>query len=415
MENANNKNKESIESVELPEVASPMDFISKAIGGKPPSKTAEEVAAEQAEAQKAAKAAEAQKAAETAKEGKTPEELEAERLAAEDSKIADGNKPEEGGEPSVKATIKGNPAIVLAKFNIQQGRLPEDFEVTENISLEDVEMAAMKFKDSQYVEVAKNQLAEEERAQGITEDVKKVAKRLVSGITEEEVTELSVYRALSGVQIDPSSEQFKEAATEFLGYYYSMKSLPQYKIEQNIASDLADTENIGKILEDAREDFATKADSIEADQDATVLREEQAREDRKADYLKGVKKMINSLEVDGFKYTKQQAEIVTKALFEKTEIYEDADGNRFRVTPYRKKVLEIQKSPEKVLRQKIDLILGLDRKTIDNTNTRRAVKSIMNGLNDMIEVEEIPNNKNLENHVQKGSSDGIVRTELTGT
>lgn len=316
-------------------------------------------------------------------------------------------------EIEVKAKFKGNPIAVYANYYREQGKLPSDFEVADDITLEQFEEAVGKQREDHYVSLAKSEFYKEQEEAGITESVWDTAKRLSGGVSEEEVTELMVLRELSQITLDPESEAYQEQAKEYLSYYYSLFNLPDSKIIQNVNADLADTENLATNLEAARGKFEEQVETKDKAQKATMLAAEQAKETRRLERINKEKSIISSLNIDGLSISKEQADTFMRDYFENNEVYEYEDGRKIRVSAYTKRVLEDRKNPERRLRYKVEYVLGLDSINAAEQAKRTTVGSLVSQMNKLIETDAkfVEKTDKSGNKTQLAES-GIVRTEI---
>ena len=313
---------------------------------------------------------------------------------------------------SYKAKIKANPIPIFAKYAKENGVVPEDFEIKDDMSFQELNEALWKKNEDRYVSIAENRLREDRLKRGITPEVEERAKRLSGNVTEEEITEYDVLSQLSSYQLDSSSEAYEDQVSEYLTYWYGLKGLPENKIKSNVEQDLQDKEALPDIIKAARGDFSSEALKLDRIQQDKVEAANKQREKDLEDYRSEVKRTLKSGKIGKSVYTPEQMKMVENALFVQSEIYEDEEGRSWRVTPYRKKVLETKRNPELRLKQKVDFILGVVTDSVDNRKTeKKAINEFVKGLSDLVDVEIAPTKGKggIPSSVQGG---GIVRREL---
>lgn len=295
-------------------------------------------------------------------EKKKPEEPAKESI---DRKSVD--KDEEEGETKtdkktpededVEVEIKGNPFYYIADYWKREGKLPEDYEVKEDVTDDDLQ----KVLYDRLANEARQKIRDEEiqrikEDEGIDDYTLQKAKKLAHNVSEEEVEDEEVYQFLSSVELKPSLENFEDIAKEYLTQYYSDLNLKPHLIERNVEADLESME-LNDTLKEAKNHFATKYEQTKTANEQKV---QQALEQRKQEVRNKERKMrelISSRKIANSKYTPEQMEFVEKALFERDQVVKNAEGKPVRVSYYQKKRMEAQNDFEKSFANIVNFIL----------------------------------------------------------
>lgn len=302
--------------------------------------------------------------------------------------------------------IAGNPISIIAKDWKSKGYLPEDFEVTDGLSEEELEEAYRKHKESLVESELRTRILDELQAQGYEPELVEVARLIKYGVPKEQISEAEAYEVAGNVQLDPNSEEYESYASQILAQYYADKGFSPDKISRYVERDLEDDE-FENIVDEAQAYFRQRA--VQYKQYFKQVAEHQEQEARRQaqESVQRMNTFLDKGEIAGRKYTKEQIAQVRKALFERTEVVVDAQGNRRRVTPYEKKRLEYQNNFELNFRSVVDFILGYDPKTIEDEGRMKGRNDTLKELNKAVQVQ-IKGVRTVEN----GPNDGIQRREI---
>lgn len=320
----------------------------------------------------------------------------------------DGTDDEEGDD-EYDVKIKANLAKYAAEALMAQGALPEDFEISEDITEQDLDAAYVSYKE----ETLRNQVRQEELSrlaeeEGITPEMIQEMKLKHYGVQDPDVQELNALSYLSSYQFDEKAETFEDDVKQFLHSYYTLKEISESRIPKMVERDLEDEELLSIITEaqkDLGNDFVKKDSFIK---EKTRLAQEKAQA-KKAENREKVNQMLSQGGFAG--RTKEELEIVRKALFDKTEIVVGPDGKRYKTTLYYKRQLEAQRDLEKNLQSKIDFILGGESTTLKNNERQKTTKKLMNRLNSYVDVNVKPK-KNTSKRASKSQKEEIRRVEI---
>jgi hypothetical protein len=299
--------------------------------------------------------------------------------------------------------ISGNPIAIIAKDWKSKGYLPEGYEVPEDLSEESLEEVYRTHKEAQIEQEVRSKVLQEMQEQGYDPEILETAKLLKSGVPKEAITQADAYRIMGEVQLDPEDENYEDYARQILTQFYADKGFAQDKIDRYVFRDLDDPE-VEAVVEDAQDYFRERAGAM---YQQFKQAEKQAEAKQKAQAEAQVRKMNDYLErgeIAGTKYSQDQIAQVKKALFEKTEVVVDAQGNRYRVTPYEKKRWEYQNDFEKNLKSVVDFILGYDAKSVEEIGRTKGKSDTLRELNKSVQVTI--------KGVREINSDTIQRREL---
>jgi hypothetical protein len=75
-------------------------------------------------------------------------------------------------------------------------------------------------------------------------------------------------------------------------------------------------------------------------------------------------------------------------MFKKSEVVELPGGKKIKVTPLKKKKMELENDPEAALKANIDFILGHDIKTAEKKGENKGKRKFINELNKSLKVKQ---------------------------
>lgn len=322
---------------------------------------------------------------------KENEEEEYENPPQEEESEEEEKQPEEEVEYDVK--IKGNLAKYAAEALKAKGGLPDDFEITDDITEEALDAAYVSYKE----EPLKNQLREEIKKEfeqeGLTPDMIEEIKFKYYGVQDPEIVKLQTLKILSTYEFDEKDTNFENDVRSFLTGYYQLKGFNETRTNSFVEADLNNEELIG-IIKEAQTDLGSEYSNLDLNLRTKVKERQEAVTKSKNETLLKTKTLLDSGEIAGVKYSKEEMEVVRRALFDKTEIVTDADGKQYRATLYYKKQLEARNNLEKDLHHRIAFILGGDLTSLKNKEREKTTNKIMSRLNNHINIDVKPKSNN---------------------
>lgn len=337
----------------------------------------------------------------------SPEEEENEKPTGEET--ADDQPP---GEEDYEVKVNANLAKYAAEAMISQGALPEDFEITDDITEADLDAAYVNYKE----ETLRNQIAREERdklakEEGLTPEMIEEVKLKYYGVQDPEIEELRTLEYLSTYQFDDQAETYTEDAKAFLTAFYAVKGYPQTHIESIVKTNL-ESDDLSSIVSEAQ--TALHDDYLDLDKSlkTRAADNEKALANKRKENKESIVNLLDGGIIDGVQFSQDELDLVKKALFDKTEIVVGPDGKRYRATLYYKKRLEAAQNLEKDLLDKVNFILGGSSKTLKNKEREKTTRKIMNRLNSYVDVSVKKPKKTNKTTSKPKSDTGIQRVEI---
>ena len=309
----------------------------------------------------------------------------------EDPITDDTTTPEEGEskkieDPEYDVEITGNPIFIIAKKWKEEGKLPDDFEVSEDITEEAFDEAFYTYKEKVTKDNLKAQIFDElMESEGLTPEAIQSAKLFHFGVGQEELRTLNVYQSLASLELDPDSDDYEKNFRDFGTAFYIDKGFTEEQAIRYVTRDYQDSED-DSIINEYKNHFKNSAvklkTDIETKAETNRLNSILERESK----IAFVNTALDKGEIDGVKYSKTQIETIKKALFQKTEMIKDPNGTVRMVTLEQKKILESKNNPEKRLKARIDFILGPESAKTEDA-VIKATKSITSGLKSIVSVK----------------------------
>lgn len=331
----------------------------------------------------------------------TGEEEQEETEEEDDDTIVNEGAEEEEEESGIDPGYEGrtNPISILAKSFKEEGFLPEDVDIPDNIT--DVQFAEL-YRTSKE-ELIRNEIRQELiEKEGLNPEILATAKKIHLGVSPKEIEQLNLFTGLANVAFNDEDPNFEEIASQYLNFYYRDINFDEALIERQIERDLnSDADDLTQVLTVAKKHFAVKAKTTKEAQDLATKAEEAKRQKEEKEKVDNMEKILSAGVIKGVKYSKSDMEKVRKALFDKSEIYVDKDGNKHRVTLYQKRRMEIASDFEYSFKQIVDVVLGPKEVKTGAEVEEKVKRSILSDLNKA--VSSVPTMSG------KGNSDNISK------
>ncbi len=331
------------------------------------------------------------------------QENEPETTAKEEEVVSEEvTNPEVQEEEEYEVKIKGNLAKYNAEILKQSGSLPEDFEVNDDITEEELNKAYIAYKE----EPLKNQvrvevLQELADKEGLTPEMIEEVKNRHYGVQDETLQKLHILKVLSSFKFDEKSPDFEQDASDFFRTYYQMKGIPENKISRLVSGDM-DSDDVSKLIEEAQKDMSNDYVTLDQDIKSKVKEKEEKLKETRETHLKKVNTLLEGGVINSVKYTPEQLSKVKRALFDKTEVVTGSDGKKYKVTEYYKRLMEARTDLEKDLHNKILFILGGNPEIIREEEKTKTTKKLMSKLNNFLEVQVKPKSSSSTPTTNKG-------------
>lgn len=329
-----------------------------------------------------------------------------------------GREPDEqeGGDEvlddhldDVQYEVKGNVAKYFADVLKAKGNLPEDFEITDDITEEQINTAYIKYKEEPYL----NQLREEVRQEfmekeGLTEDLIKEVKAKHYGVQDAQIQELNLLSEFSKYQFDENSETFEEDAKALFNVYYQMKGFKGDKLNRFVSDEFENEDQLKASIAEVQKELGAHASGINQEIQNQIKTVEEQRISSRLQRQNRERELLKSKKIGDLDLTDQQVDIVQRGLDEKTEIVE-VNGKRYRTSKYNALMLKAKEDPEINMKLKALILLNGDISHLKDAERSKAVRKVMSGLNDYIDVKSKNRSGGSEDGRTKG---GIERTPI---
>jgi hypothetical protein len=315
------------------------------------------------------------------------------------------DKPAETEDLEVEV---GNVVPIFAKRWKEEGKLSADFEITDDLTDEDLEKGLYEFaKEKTYTKLKSEIYDEISTNEGLTPEAISAAKMLFNSIEPEEIQKERFYRNIASVELDSENENYEAGLKELGTLFYEEHGFSRERALINVNRDLEDYGS-EKIQQDYQNFFIQKSKEVTSqikEKERVNIQNRQAEaakaaEQQEAWFTKG--------EIGGVKYTKEQMDFVKKAIYDKTELIIDEKGNKRFVTLEHKKILDAKKDPEKYFQYRTNFILGYSpaeaaaeaKVTAKNTLIRELNKAVTLKPKANIRVQN-PTNKVMQEEEQE--------------
>lgn len=216
--------------------------------------------------------------------------------------------------------------------------LPEDFEVTEETTMEDVYGALVDNMRGEAEEAIKAQVFNELSQEGYDQQTLQYAKLIASGVDINNLSQAHQYQRFSQIDLEEAStDELKKLNTQ----YYKDRNWTDDEIAEKL-EDLEVDDKLADAAVKAKKHFETKHKEFVENQSQQAELQKAANKKAQEERLKTVNSLIDSGEVNGSKILNKKG--FKKALFEKTHLVE-VRGQEYPVSEFELFNLEMQNDP----------------------------------------------------------------------
>jgi len=296
----------------------------------------------------------------------------------EEEEIVDVKKiSEEQEEEDDDSSSEGQSQyFLLAQGWKEEGFLPEDLEVEEDISHEDLNYILKEAKKEELKESAREEVLSELQEEGYTPEMLETARQLYGEVKNEDIQEMNTLKTLS--EVDLTGEENAEDRKEVLKYFYTDKGFSEEKAQKYADRAFYD-ETDEEELRDAQEHFRRSYEKKKADNEQKAQERIDKRKKKKKEEIDTMKGLLKKGVINNVKYPKEVMDEVESKIFKESEIIEK-DGRKYRVTPYQKKIWEMEQDPELKMQHIINVALGLNLESFKDSSVNSGAAKIIKEL-----------------------------------
>jgi hypothetical protein len=253
----------------------------------------------------------------------------------------DSGEGEDTGEP-VYANGKTGSAL-LAEYYKNTGLLPDDFEVKDNLSADELAKAV---EDNVGARKAQ-EIEDEYRSKGYDEKLLTYAEIIAQGGNPETLQVHAQYDILANYETSDTDEMKK-----IVTYMYQDKGLKEKEINRIVENADYDDE-LEDLYKEARGYFSDKRDTYLGEVRDSLERQKKEEEKILKQRQDAFRNTIRKKALGELSITDTEAKKFEKDFMEPTErhIVQNPDGTTtpMKITKYQKRLMEIQEDPEKTL------------------------------------------------------------------
>lgn len=328
------------------------------------------------EGKDSSEASEGKKLFEKTPEGKSEEE--------EGAESGEGGEGEE--QPEVEVEVSDNIHRPVAELLKENKYLPEDFEIGDDLDPDKLEEEVISHYREKVESRIKGEVAKDLRKHGVDPQLAEINRIKSYGVTDQDLKKLQVFNHNANIDIDSEAENYEEVIEGLGKQYFKFRGIDEADIEDYVATDMSKYD-LDELLNKYKSDFAKKGKEVQKTIQTRIQEGKQQEQEREAQQKEEIRKKLDSGELDGRKYTKDQISYIRESLTEPTERIKDEDGNTVKVTRLEKLRTELSQDPEKELRLIADYLLGYDHQDNEETGKVKGKRSFMNSLNQAISVK----------------------------
>ena len=291
----------------------------------------------------------------------------------------EGNSEEEVEiEEEFEVEMTGDSLTHFVEFFKSNKFLPEDYELPEGATQQDIDKAVLDYKEEYYKQIVTPKVEAKLARFGYNKQQAQINEMMHYGVTEQELSDLDYFQRIGSIDFDKEADDYDDTILNLGIEYHISKNETEEQAKKYAELDI-DSEGTEAAQEKYQKYFTSKAKGIKSSVDRKVSDGRSAEEKSKAESINRIKTFLKNRKVGDTEYTEDQMKIVSNWMFNKTETVE-IEGQKFVVTPLEKKELELQDF-EKALKAKIDFILSFNMDDIARSNQFKGKKSLVEGLN----------------------------------
>lgn len=305
---------------------------------------------------------------------KTPESKEDEQSEQEEEQV------------EVEVEVSDNIHRPVAELLKENKYLPEDFEIGDDLNPEELEEKVISHYRQKVESRIKGEVARDLRKYGVDPQLAEINRIKSYGVTDQDLQKLQVFNHNANIEIDSEADNYEEVIEGLGKQYFKFRGIDEADIEDYVATDMSKYD-LDELLNKYKSDFAKKGKEVQKKIKTRIQEGKEQEGQREQQQKEEIRKKLDSGELDGRKYTKDQISFIKESLTEPTERIKDEDGNTLKVTRLEKLRSELSKNPEKELRLIADYLLGYDHQANEETGKVKGKRSFMNSLNQAINVK----------------------------
>lgn len=290
-----------------------------------------------------------------------------------DTNAGQGDYPPGGHNGNADGSDIDNEFYHRAQYWKEIGRLPENAEVSDDITVEELEALYLKHREEDVFKTVRGKIAERLEAKGVD------AEEVFESEEDLPLKFIKYYEDYGNMTYDEMLEKSDDIQATIRGmgvdYYMSKGSLSDEEVKQAVKADMNNY-----LEEELHTKYSThfrgEAASLRQQYDsAKAERERKEAEKDKANY-DTVKKLMESGKVLNRQYSSEEITKIQNALYKRDQWYDDGIKKR-RVTLFEKKRLEQRNNPEKLLENAIKIILDVDESTVAEKHRRSGALEML--------------------------------------
>jgi len=291
-------------------------------------------------------------------------------------------------EPEVKVEVEGNLHTPVAEVMKANGYLPEDYEIPEDLTDEQLEEAIVENYKKKAESRIKGEMAHEMQQYGVDPKLAELNKIKSYGVTEDELNKLHSYNQIVNADVDKDSEDFEDYVSSLGKAYFKSRNIEEDDIEDYVETDLAKY-GLEKLHNKYKKYFEKEFGSLQETISSKVETGKAQQKEQERAEQQELKSKLDKGEIDGRKYSDEQISFIKDALFNKSETLKDQKGNYRKVTRLEKLQHELQSNPEKELRLLADFLLGYDYEANVQEGKIKGKRTLINSLNKSIKAKRV--------------------------
>lgn len=274
---------------------------------------------------------------------------------------------------------------LMAEAYKNEGLLPEDFEVTDDLKSKDLFTALSSYAREQ----ARVDVEDEMRQKGYSDQVFEYVDYLAKGGSPEVVQQHNIYDRLANYE--PTNE---EDSRELVKAMLQDKQMDDDLIEDTLES-LEVNEKLDQQAKKASQYFGQKRDEFFNQQKKIADEQKKAYEDQIKQQEDNFRKIISKGEIGELKLSKNEAKELEKAFLDRNEVVvqtlPNGEKQKVKITKFEKLMNEIRQDPEKTLQFAYMVLNGTDG--IKNRVSSEVREEFLNTLDAKKKFETVSETK----------------------
>lgn len=299
---------------------------------------------------------------------------------SEDAQTEEGKDGEDDLE--VETNVEIDDLSPFAEFFKENGYLPDDFEIDEEtkFSKTDLDKAILEHKKAELEMELTPEIEQRLMQHGYDPKLAKINRIKSYGVDPNILQDIDYYSRVAQIKLNPDDDAYEDNLMKLGKEFYQLKGESIEDAERLTNSDI-DSLDEDKLISRYTEFFKTHSEKLANEVNGIIEEGKEKEKQRQKENIQKINRRLDSGEINGRKYPKEQMDAVRNWMFKRDKIVELEDGRKVKMTGQEKFDYEISQDFDKALEARILLALGSNIEAIAERAEIKGRKSLVDELN----------------------------------